>query len=120
MKKLEHYFKPNPPKAPQISILSIPQGAYLRLPHHTRQLWQFSKVLLMMIATKQSCTVESIIETICQLIKECRILRPNEIDVSILMEYLNRRESPGLLDIFAKIASYALEVEFLFPNVISI
>ena len=89
----------------------------LRLPHHTKRLWQFAKGLLMLIATKQSCTVETIIGTIYKLIVECRILRDSEVEISTLNEYFRLYESDELLNVFSKIASYALEVEMLFPVV---
>ncbi|OMJ90185.1 hypothetical protein SteCoe_7474 [Stentor coeruleus] len=91
-----------------------------RLPHHTRKLWQFSKVLLYSLATKQSCSVEGILEVICKLISECRIIYSNDIDISVLGNFLMKNDTPEVLDLFSKIASYALEVEFLFPEPIPI
>lgn len=89
----------------------------VRFPHHTRKLWQFAKGLLYSLAIKQSCSVEGILEVICKLISECRIIHSNEIDISVLGNFLIKNDTPEILDLFAKIASYALEVEFLFPEV---
>ncbi|OMJ68266.1 hypothetical protein SteCoe_34332 [Stentor coeruleus] len=92
----------------------------VRLPHHTKKLWQFAKGLLYFLAIKQSCSVEGILEVICKLISECRIIHSNDIDISVLRNFLTNNDNPEILGLFSKIASYALEVEFLFPEPIPI
>ena len=92
---------------------------FLRFPHHTRNLWNTRKPLLYSIASRQNCTVENIIQVIYQNIVECRIMRAEHLDILVLSHFLNDFDSPSILQQFALIASYALEVEFLFPQVIT-
>lgn len=93
------------------------QHSYLRFPHHTRALWTSSKASLYSIATKQNCSVEFILQTIYQNIVECRIMNKQHLIINVLNQFFNDFESPMILDVFVLIASYALEAEFLFPQV---
>jgi len=92
----------------------------LRFPHHTRNLWATRKPHLFSIASRQNCTVESIMQVIYQNIVECRIIRADHLVIDVLHNFLNEFDSQRILNQFALIASYALEVEFLFPQVIDI
>lgn len=104
----------NPHSAP---VMKATQDI-LRLPTHTRGLWGFSKPLLVGIANAALPTVESILEVICKLIVECRIIQSRDLDISVLSEYLSINDSSQMMQTFKNIAGYALEVEYLFVEVI--
>jgi hypothetical protein len=94
-----------------------PKKSFLRLPIHTHSLWTSRKPHLFLIANMQNCTVESILQTIHENIVACRIQRAETLDISVLSRFFELYESRETLEIFAKIAAFALEAEFLFTQV---
>ncbi|CAG9326326.1 unnamed protein product [Blepharisma stoltei] len=93
--------------------------ANLRLPHHTAGLWRMVKPRLLLIATKQKNTVEDMLEYICDFIVETRLAYRNTINIELLVRIFSENEAE-MLDLLAKIAEYALEVEFLFNQPVRI
>ena len=106
---------PSQNRLPQAPPSSSPTS--LRLPIHTRALWNFSKPLLTSIATTSCPTVEQVLEVIFKLIVQCRIIPERDLELSVLNEYLTQNDNPQTLGVFKNATMFALEVEYLFVEV---
>jgi hypothetical protein len=107
----------------KMSPMSFPKSStpsHLRLPHHTSSLWRSRKPQLYKLATKQESSVEFILRLVFENIVECRLHKAETLDISVLNHFFEKNDSASTIDLFSKIASYALEVELLFQQVLSI
>ena len=92
----------------------------LRLPIHCTSLWNFSKPLLVSIATSSCPTLEQILDVVSKLIVEWSIIPQADLELSVLTEYLTLNNNPQTLGVFKNTAIFALEVENLFTKVLNI
>ena len=105
----------------KMSPMSFPKSSapsHLRLPHHTSSLWRSRKPQLYKLASKQECSVEFILRLVFENIVECRLHKAETLDISVLNNFFEKHDSASTIDLFSKIASYALEVELLFQQVL--
>mmetsp|Transcript_7747 Transcript_7747/g.11414 ORF Transcript_7747/g.11414 Transcript_7747/m.11414 type:complete len:440 (-) Transcript_7747:30-1349(-) len=87
----------------------------LRLPNHTGELWKFAQPRLLMIATTQNHK-DQILETISDLVCKTRICFRHQVNLNALNQFLSQKTKEEVLDFFCRVATFALEVDFLFPN----
>ena len=102
---------------PSRSRASVGAAALLRLPHHTKSLWNFAYTRLFAISIGQLRSWEDVFEILCDLAVESRqVERRSDLYLESLRDLSLREDSEKYLQICLKTAQWAIEAPRLFPE----